>query len=147
LAAIQARTRDGEGKVIEENIPGITPYMFSNSTGYGVGSVFCLTEDAKSDVNFPGMRVPLLPAATNTGAELTTDGAKLYFVNNVPISRQYLELGGGTVGASEYTVWETISPLAFLAGVLMGTGFQPDNWKARVPKRNRYELGGYMFLP
>ena len=103
---------------------------------------------ARSDVNYPGITKSLFPAAINYANTDNPDEAKALISTFVPVQRQYIEVGGATVGASEYTVWETMAPLAALAGCLMGTGFMPtENWKLREPVRDRYALDGYIFLP
>jgi len=100
-------------------------------------------------VNFTGYVMNILPAAAKAVVSVdNADEVKNYYVQHVPVSRQYIEVGGNTVGASEYTIWETMSPLAALAGMLMGPNFMPDsNWKLREPVRDRYALDGYIFLP
>lgn len=148
LPCSQLADKNAAGQMIEENIPGITPYQFSNSIGYGVPYVYCLNMPARSDVNYPGITKSLFPAAINYANTDNPDEAKALISTFVPVQRQYIEVGGATVGASEYTVWETMAPLAALAGCLMGTGFMPtENWKLREPVRDRYALDGYIFLP
>lgn len=148
LPCSQIASKNEAGQMIEENIPGITPYQFTNSIGYGVPYVYCLNMTARSDVNYPGIIKSIFPAAINYANTDNLDEAKALISTYVPVQRQYIEVGGHTVGASEYTIWETMAPIAALAGCLMGTGFLPaENWKQQEPVRDRYALDGYIFLP
>lgn len=148
LPSAQISSKDGNGRMIEENFPGITPYTFANSVANGIPYVYCLNMGARSDVNYPGITKSIFPAAIDfANTDNVTDARDIY-ATYVPIQRHYIEVGSYTVAASEYTVWETIAPMASLAGCLMGTGFVPGtDWKTREPIRDRYALDGYIFLP
>ena len=63
-----------------------------------------------------------------------------------PIWRRWGNLENQTVAASEFTVWETVSPAAAVTGYLMEPGLSPpvDN---RAPVRDVRDLPGYWLLP
>ncbi len=149
LPSIQLDTKDSEGRVIEENIPGITPYQLGNGDGVkGLEYLYYWNRSADSAYNYAGINTSFYPDGVDASHVNSSSTAGLFFRQQVPVQRRYNEVGGYTVSNSEYTIWEIMAPLAALAGCLMGTGFQPDaSWKLREPKRNRYELDGYIFLP
>ncbi len=148
----QIASKDAEGRMIEENVPGITPYQFSveelNGNRTGVYYVYRHERAANSNFGFAGSVQNLLPAAIDATDIGIGTAADKFYRNYVPLQRQYVEVGDFTVAASEFTIWETVAPLAALAGCLMGPGFAPNaSWKLREPIRDRYALDGYIFLP
>ncbi|MBR6022482.1 MAG: glycoside hydrolase family 9 protein [Kiritimatiellae bacterium] len=63
-----------------------------------------------------------------------------------PIWRRFANLESLTVGASEYTVWETIAPAASVTGYLTEpSGTRPG--PRRAPAKSLRELEGYWVLP
>ena len=52
------------------------------------------------------------------------------------------------MGASEYTVWETIGPAAAVTGYLLNGASKPDaRWIERRPAADVRKLPGYAPLP
>ena len=63
-----------------------------------------------------------------------------------PILRRWGNMEGFSVGASEFTVWETLHDPAIVAGYLMGPGLKPKN-DMREPAKDLRDLPGYWCLP
>ena len=63
-----------------------------------------------------------------------------------PILRRWGNMEGYSVGASEFTVWETVHDPAIVAGYLMGAGLKPKN-DMREPAKDLRDLPGYWCLP
>ena len=63
-----------------------------------------------------------------------------------PILRRWGNMEGFSVGASEFTVWETVHDPAIVAGYLMGTGIRPKI-DMREPAKDLRDLPGYWCLP
>ena len=63
-----------------------------------------------------------------------------------PILRRWGNMEGFSVGASEFTVWETVHDPAIVAGYLMGPGLKPKN-DMREPAKDLRDLPGYWCLP
>ena len=64
-----------------------------------------------------------------------------------PIWRRWGNLESQTVGASEYTVWETIAPAAAVTGYLMSPDAAAPLCPQRLPARKVSDLSGYWLLP
>ena len=63
-----------------------------------------------------------------------------------PIWRRFLNLESQTVGASEYTVWETITPAASVTGYMLEPSMSaPERPQHHVDDLS--ELPGYWVLP
>ena len=68
--------------------------------------------------------------------------------DNLPIWRRSVNLEFLSVPASEYSVWETISPAAVTTGYLIEKPVLPQkNWKERKPAADFRKLPGYRALP
>ena len=63
-----------------------------------------------------------------------------------PILRRWGNMEGFSVGASEFTVWETVHDPAIVAGYLMGEGCRPKQ-DMRSPAKDLRDLPGYWCLP
>lgn len=63
-----------------------------------------------------------------------------------PYWRQYANIEEHSVGVSEFTVWETISPAAFTCGYLMKPGCKVPFVK-RTPARDVRDLPGFWAMP
>ena len=64
-----------------------------------------------------------------------------------PIWRRWGNLEGQTVGASEYTVWETIAPAASVMGYLVSSDAKTPLRPRPRPARRLSDLPGYWLLP
>lgn len=64
-----------------------------------------------------------------------------------PIWRRWGNLEGLTVGASEYTVWETIAPAASVTGYLIEPSDRRPPAPQRKPAESLSDLPGYWMLP
>ena len=64
-----------------------------------------------------------------------------------PIWRRWPNLEGQTVAASEYTVWETITPAASVTGYLLTPSPDKRRRVRRAPAKDIRELPGYWPLP
>lgn len=67
-------------------------------------------------------------------------------ISQYPILRRWGNLEALSVGASEFTVWETVHDPAIVAGYLMGSGQKPKN-NMRPPADDLRKLPGYWCLP
>lgn len=67
-------------------------------------------------------------------------------IASYPILRRWGNMEGYSVGASEFTVWETVHDPAIVAGYLMGAGRKPKI-DMRPPASDRRDLPGYWCLP
>ncbi|MDO4569330.1 MAG: glycoside hydrolase family 9 protein [Planctomycetia bacterium] len=135
---------------IVEFVPGITPYR--NTYGLARPAVelawglFC-TE--RVDHKFEGLNIPLLPKAQFPHDKIDDIGAYSEAVRNgLPIWRRFANLEGLAVGASEYTVSETLSPEAAVVGCLLTPGWKPSRELREMrPVKNLKEIPGFIALP
>ena len=129
---------------IAEQIPGITPYR--NTYGLPRSAVrlaYGLFYGKNRTMNFPGIEMSLLP---RTG--LSEEGCVKAIGRFLPIWRRWGNVETATVGASEYTVWETIGPAAAVTGYLLNGASKPDaRWIERRPADDVRKLPGYAPLP
>ena len=127
---------------IAEFVPGITPYRNTygiprNAVRMAYGLFYPQGRD------FGGLSLSLLP---QTGLD---EGSCVKELNKVlPIWRRWGNVEGQTVGASEFTVWETISPAAAVTGYLLNKAQKPaPEWLDRKPAADIRSLPGYAPLP
>jgi len=129
---------------IAEQIPGITPYR--NTYGIPRSAVrlaYGLFYGKNRTMNFPGIEMSLLP---RTG--LSEESCVKAVGRLLPIWRRWGNVETATVGASEYTVWETIGPAAAVTGYLLNGASKPDaRWIERRPAADVRKLPGYAPLP
>ena len=64
-----------------------------------------------------------------------------------PIWHRWGNLENQTVGASEYTVWETIAPAASVTGYLISPASSTPPAPQRLPAKDIRDLPGYWALP
>jgi hypothetical protein len=142
-------------------VPGISPYgwvgpfgVVDDRTRFG----FRLTKDERKDFAFAQIGINLLPGGYSNsipGNEsrpnvVPNDDKKVadWLALNQPLQRAIFEVECCNPPQSEFTIWETIAGKAFLAGFLMHEGWTPSKeLKERKPKKNRYEVEGYIYLP
>ena len=67
-------------------------------------------------------------------------------ISKYPFLHRWGNMEGYSVGASEFTVWETMHDPAIVAGYLMGPGQHPKN-DMREPAKDVRDLPGYWCLP
>ena len=129
---------------IDEPVPGLTPYR--NTYGIprpAVKMAYGLFYPKRMRQNFPGLKLSLLPRPGLNENECAKAVSKL-----LPIWHRWVNVEAETAAASEYTVWETISPAAAVTGYLLNGASKPDpRWINRRPSGNVRELPGYDPLP
>ncbi|MDO4574615.1 MAG: glycoside hydrolase family 9 protein [Planctomycetia bacterium] len=130
---------------IVEFVPGITPYR--NTYGLArpaVEMAWGLYYSERKDHQFDGFQVPLLQV---DGTPNIGDYAK--FVGScLPIWRRFANVEGWSVGASEFTVSETMSSQAAVTGCLLKPGWKPTSKiLTRKPVNDFKKLPGMMALP
>jgi hypothetical protein len=129
---------------IAEFVPGITPYR--NPYGIprnAIRMAFGLYYKALPQMKFPGLSLSLLPQPGLDEESCVKEVSKL-----LPIWRRWCNVEGETVGASEFTVWETIGPAAAVTGYLLAEAQKPEEaWLNRQPAADIRELPGYDCLP
>jgi len=127
-----------------EPVPGITPYR--NTYGIPRAAIklaYGLFYKAKPKQDFPGISISLMPEEGLNEKDCLKEVGKM-----LPIWRRWGNVECITVAASEYTVWETISPAAAVTGYLLTRALPPKpEWIARRPAADIRELPGYAPLP
>jgi hypothetical protein len=143
---------------IAEPTPGIAPYWYT----FGVPMTsFLLADGGHASVRsfFNPVAVALIPdglgrarlqedldRADKTGDWVRDAGKPVRDVvwKNWPVFRRHTTHPAAVVEQNEFTVGETISPLAFCFAVLTGGGWNPPkNLLDREPRRNLSELPFY----
>ncbi|MBQ9338457.1 MAG: glycoside hydrolase family 9 protein [Lentisphaeria bacterium] len=129
---------------IAEFVPGITPYR--NTYGIpreAVRMAYGLYYKKQPQHAFPGLSLSLLPESG-----LKEDDCVKALSRCLPIWHRWCNVEGKTVAASEYTVWETISPAAAVTGYLLDKARKPaPEWLDRKPVSDLKMLPGYYVLP
>ena len=129
---------------IAEFVPGITP--FRNTYGIPRGAVkmaYGLFYPARKHQNFSGYGISLLPGPGLSENDCAQEVGQL-----LPVWRRWCNVEGETVDASEFSVWETISPAAAVTGYLLAEAQKPNpEWKGRKPADDIRVLPGYHALP
>jgi hypothetical protein len=143
---------------IAEPVPGIAPYTLT----YGIPlRPFILVDKGHNSVKsfFDGVALAFIPdkiGRQEIQAELdrvdktgeweraASAKGKTAVWNNFPILRRKVTHPGAAVDQNEFTINETISPLALLFGALTADGWAPaDELKDRQPRRRIEELPFY----
>ncbi len=134
---------------VYEPVPGITPYTFiGDLTGKATPYGFCLYKSARTDMNFAELTKNILPGGLASSVPNARANVAVWLQAHWPLWRHVFEMEGWIVAQSEFTVSETVSGKAFMAGCLMGTGFTPDSaWKERTPSTDKYAVEGLVYLP
>ena len=139
-----------EKRGIIEPIPGITPYTFSGDVNYAAAKyVFKMDYSPRKDTNFKGCDVTLMSSLWLDGRESVTQKECYALLRkNIPFWRRFINLESKAVNQNEFTVWETMAPLAAAYGALLKPGWKPGaDWKNRAPVTDKDKLEGYIFLP
>ena len=110
--------------------------------------LFGIYENARSDSNFAGASLNLLPGEyRNTVPNINTE-VRTWLALNRPIWRAHSVLEGYTVAQNEFTVYETISPNVLCAAACLSSSFTPPaSWKTVQPSADYRTCEGYVFLP
>lgn len=134
---------------VYEPVPGITPYTFiGDLSGKASQYGFCLYKSARPDMNFVEMTKNILPGGYSKTVTSTRGSVAVWLQTHWPLWRNLFEMEGQIVAQSEFTISETMSGKAFMAGCLMGTGFAPDpTWKEKTPSSDKYAVEGLVYLP
>ena len=129
---------------IAEYIPGITPYRNPYKIPRNaVKMAYGLYYREHSKLQFPGLNLSLLPKAGLDEDTCSREISKL-----LPIWHRWCNIESETVGASEFTVWETIAPAAAVTGYLLNQASKPEEaWLNRQPATDIRDLPGYYCLP
>ena len=129
---------------IAEFVPGITPYR--NTYGIArdaVKTAYGLFYQPRRDQGFEGLALSIFPQVGLTEQECAVALDRLW-----PIWRRWANVEAYSVAASEYTVWETISPAAVVTGYLLNGATPPTaEQRDRRPVENIRKLPGYAPLP
>lgn len=134
---------------IGEFVPGITPYR---NTFFVPFNDSCLAHGLyigkKTIVGFDGLSQSMLPLSVTGGKPLTEAENRTLVGKIWPIWRRWGNLEGFSVPASEYTVWETISPAVVATGLLLDRAYPPEKEQLeRVPVDDIRKLRGFAPLP
>jgi hypothetical protein len=134
---------------LHEPVPGITPYTYiGDGAGKSTSHGFCLWKGARTDFGFDEMTQNILPGGYSQTVAPSRGNVAQWLQINWPLWRHVFELEAYNVAQSEFTVSETVSGKAFMAGCLMGSGVTPDPaWKTASPATERYEPEGLVYLP
>jgi len=134
---------------IGEFVPGITPYRNTFLAAMNdVRLVHGLYIDKRPFVGFNGLSQTMLPLSITGGKPLTVSENRTLLGKTWPIWRRWANLEGFSVPASEYTVWETISPAAVATGLLLDRAYPPEKEQLeRVPVDDIRKLRGFAPLP
>ncbi|OQA85942.1 MAG: Endoglucanase D precursor [Lentisphaerae bacterium ADurb.Bin242] len=134
---------------VYEPVPGITPYTFiGDLTGKATPYGFCLYKSARTDMNFAELTKNILPGGLTSSVPNTRANVAVWLQQHWPLWRHVFEMEGQIVAQSEFTVSETVSGKAFMAGCLMGVGFTPDPaWNEKTPSSDKYAVEGLVYLP
>ena len=94
-----------------------------------------LSFGGRVDVNCPKIQIDAMPRllAERYNANMRNARGTLgYPVTPIMSQEPLYETEGVNVGASEYTIWETMSLKAMFTGCLMGKGFKPKYYYKQV---------------
>jgi hypothetical protein len=128
--------------------PGISPYTFVGQAAGAVPYGFRLSKDARADFNFALVGQVILPGGYRHTVENSRGGVAVWLQTRWPLWRNLFECQNNFVEQSEFTVWETISGKAFMAGCLLKPGFEPSQeLKDRAPSTDRWSVEGFIYLP
>lgn len=147
-----------------EPVPGIIPYTFTYGLAYPAWqNQFALIDAGHGSVNsfFHGASVCLLPALLgrdrvqaeidaipHTGDKWTTaaiDRMRPALGPAFPIMRRLYTHPTLVPGQNEFTVYETIAPMAAVCGAMLPDGWKPDEaMKKRTPINDAKELPIYL---
>jgi hypothetical protein len=128
--------------------PGISPYTFVGQASGAVPYGFRLSKDARADFNFALVGQVILPGGYRHTVENSRGGVAVWLQTRWPLWRNLFECQNNFVEQSEFTVWETISGKAFMAGCLLKPGFEPtQELKDRAPSTDRWSVEGFIYLP
>ena len=121
--------------------PGISTYRFD--TPYWMlykasdKTINCAYE-GRADHGCPRVQFSMVPALWTQSHGMTMSNAKDIQAQTVPFWswEPIYECEGINVGASEYTIWETISHKCFLTACMIGPGWKPRaSYKQAAPKK------------
>ena len=134
---------------IDEYVPGITPFRHTFGIAQdNVRFVHGLFKKARLDHAYLGCKQSMLPKRLTQGQKLDEAQTRSALGHFWPIWRRYVNLESYSVAASEYTVNETISPAAAVAGCLLAPGWKPsEELKKRQPAKDVTKLPGFAPLP
>ena len=146
-----------------EPVPGIPPYTFTYGVAYPAWTTqFGLVDPGHGSVKsfFPGAAVCLLPAAlgrekvqaqmdavprTGNWQPAAVDAMRPALGPAYPLMRRLYTHPTLVPGQNEFTVSETISPLAAACGAMLSDGWKPDEpTKSRKPINDPRDLPIYL---
>jgi hypothetical protein len=129
---------------IGDPVPGISQYTYTGAVGFGKTYIYSVEDAARSDCNFSGVNVELLPLR-NRPPGLTRDA---YLTQYFPMWRKTNSLQDVDVAKSEWTVSETMSGKVLMAAFFLPTGWTPPaDWKTKAPIANERDIPGFIYLP
>jgi len=138
-AVFPAAVQDAESRIEpgHEPVPGLTPYGLI-MVPYGTINGVLRWELVDPDQKEPRETVWFLPPEVRAGPDDRPA---------IPLWRQYGPHGRHDPGCNEFTVNETLAPVAFLLASFMSPGWLPDRALLDRQPRLRRELDGYFWVP
>jgi len=132
-----------------EPFPGITPFTFTGQNQFATGRmIFRYAFEPRPDHQFAGCEVNLLPKSLGGGEKLSQRECWNRLGAFIPVWRRYANLENEAVDQDEFTVWETMGPVAAACAALLPEGWRPPpEWKHQKPHERLEDIPGYIFLP
>ncbi len=134
---------------IAEPLPGLTQYTFTFWVEYQAKKmVYALNYPARSDHEFSGVNICLMPDAMTQGKEISLDAMGKLMDEHYPVWRRFNNIEAYGVSQNEFSVWETIGPAAAFLGCLLPPDWRPPpEWKNIKPTTKLEQMEGYIFHP
>lgn len=136
-------------ETLVDPMPGLTIYGFTGRVHYNaLNMIYMLNYDPRSDHNFKGCHLSLMPHQISGDREMSRDDTAAWLAANLPVWRRHANLEDYAVDENEFTVWETMAPAAAAYGALLKPGWKPPpDWKDLQPVRDPAQLPGHIYLP
>lgn len=130
-------------------IPGITIYCFTGLIPYSAFSmIYSMEYKPRKDFRYPGVSEILLPRSLYADSRFNLKKMRDALYPFVPVWRRFANLESEAVDQNEFTVWETMGPVAAAYAALLPSGWKPpENWHKQKPAADINSLPGYIFLP
>jgi endoglucanase len=131
-------------------VPGITYYAYGTNglASDAVNQVYLLNKSARSDSNYLGCTVSLMPGRLRSSVSPAAGPIAVHLQNNLPMWRSTVAIQDFGVSMNEFTVSETIGGNVLLIAPLLEDAWTPEaSWNTRTPVTDPKELEGYVFLP
>ena len=131
--------------------PGITSYTYGNNgvVSEAVNYVYLLQKNARTDSNYLGCLVNMMPGRLRQEVSTTAGAIASYLEQHLPLWRSHIAIQDYAVSMNEFTIHETIAyNTLLLAALLPEAGWVPNSaWYTTSPVTDPKNLEGYIFLP